>query len=252
MPPAPLDRIEQSGVLPIVALDNAAHAAPLAAALYEGGLSLAEVSLRTPAMLPCLREMAAHPGLLIGAGAVTNVHQAAEALEAGAKFIMSPGVDEELIRYCQQQNVLIIPGACTPSEVMRAANLGVTCLNFFPCDAAGGMPMLKALYSAFAMMRYIPNGGLSLEGMAEFLAFKPILAVGGNWIIKKEWLADERFDVIADACAATVAIVKQTKRGIDTSDRVLRRPGSQRLKEEKGLSKIGKAVVGIADAFTGD
>ena len=252
MPPDLLDRIELHGVLPIVATDDPAHAAPLAAALYEGGLPLAEVSLRTPEMLPVLREMAAHPGLLIGAGAVTRVAQAAEALDAGAKFIMSPGVDEDLIRYCRERQTLIIPGACTPSEVMRAANLGVPSVNFSPCAAAGGMPLLKALYSAFATMRYLPNGGLSLEGMHEFLAFKPIVAVGGTWIVKREWLADGRFDIIADACSATVAIVKQTKRGIDTSDRVLRRPGNSKLRDEKGLSKIGKAVVGIADAFTGE
>ena len=252
MPPDPLSRIEQHGVVPNVVLDDAGHAASLAAALYEGGLPVAEISVRNPASAGILKEVAAHPALLIGAGHVTQIKQAESALGAGAKFIMSPGIDADLVKYCQGQNVPIIPGACTPSEVMLAHNLGLTCVSFFPCDALGGMPLLKALYSTFPEMKFIPNGGMSLEGMPEFLAFKPVMAVSGNWIVKKEWLKDERFDIIADACAASVAIVKQTKRGVDTSDRVLRRLGSARMRDEKGLSRIDKAVVEIADAFSGE
>ena len=252
MPLDSLVKIEQLGVVPSIVLEELTHAAPLAAALYEGGLPAAEISLRTPAGLPVLKEVAAHPGLLIGAGHVINLSQAQQAIAAGAKFIMSPGLDADMVRFCQEQTVTIIPGACSPTDVMQAARLGLDCVSFFPCDAMGGMPLLKALYSAFPEMRFIPNGGMSLEGMPEFLAFKPVLAVSGNWMVKSEWLADERFDIISDACAASMAIVKQTKRRIDTSERVLRRLGTSRQRDEKGLSRIDKAVVESADAFRGD
>jgi 2-dehydro-3-deoxyphosphogluconate aldolase/(4S)-4-hydroxy-2-oxoglutarate aldolase len=252
MSPDPLSRIEQHGVVPNIMLDDVKHAASLAAALYEGGLPVAEISLRSESGQAVLSEVAAHPGLLIGAGHVVNAKQAEEAIAAGAKFIMCPGIDGSLVKLCQERNVPVIPGACTPTEVMLAANLGLRCVSFFPCDAMGGMPLLKALYAAFPEMKFVPNGGMSLEGMPEFLAFKPVMAVSGNWIVKKEWLADERFDIIVDACAATVAIVKQTKRGVDTSDRVLRRLGTSRSRDEKGLSRVDKAVVEIADAFSGE
>jgi 2-dehydro-3-deoxyphosphogluconate aldolase/(4S)-4-hydroxy-2-oxoglutarate aldolase len=248
-----LDRIETLGVVPAIVLGYSSLAADLAAALYEGGLPCAEVTLRTPSALETLQEMARHPGLLIGAGTVMNVAQAQQAIAAGAKFIVSPGVDEGLIRFCMEQQILIIPGACTPTEVMLATNLGVPCIKFFPCDAFGGMPVLKALNGPFPNMRFMPTGGISLETTPEFLAYKPVLAVGGTWMVKKEWLDAERFDIIAEACAATMAIIKQTKRGVDTSNRVPKLGGKlSGFGRDTGLSAISKATVSIHEAFMGE
>jgi 2-dehydro-3-deoxyphosphogluconate aldolase/(4S)-4-hydroxy-2-oxoglutarate aldolase len=117
----------------------------------------------------------------------------------------------ELIQWCQERDITIIPGACTPSEVMLATNLGLTCVKFFPCEVSGGLAMLRALRGPFPNMRYVPTGGIRLETIAEYLAFRPVLAVGGTWMIKEEWLANDRFDVIEDGCRTTVEVVRDAR-----------------------------------------
>lgn len=208
-----LKRLEELAVVPAVVLENPEHAEPLAKALFEGGLPCAEVTLRTPAALEILRRMARYSDrLLMGAGTVLTVAQADEAIAAGAKFIVSPGIDEKLVRHCQAREVLIIPGACTPSEVMLAANLGLECVKFFPAAAYGGLPVIKALHGPFPDMRFMPTGGMSLETLGEYLAFAPVLAVGGTWMLKKQWMEGDRFDLLADACRATVDAVLLARR----------------------------------------
>lgn len=208
-------RIEQLGVVPAVVLENASHAEPLANALLDGGLACAEVTLRTPAALEVLTRMAmfAKEGLLVGAGTVLTPAQADEAVAAGAKFIVTPGIDADLVRHCQAMQIPIIPGATTATEVMLAVNLGLECVKFFPAEASGGIKMLKALNGPFPHMRFMPTGGITLETFPEYLPFKPVVAVGGTWMLKKEWLATERFDIIADACEATMQAVADARRG---------------------------------------
>jgi 2-dehydro-3-deoxyphosphogluconate aldolase / (4S)-4-hydroxy-2-oxoglutarate aldolase len=209
-----LTRLEELGVVPAIVLENAEHAVPLAKAMFDGGLPCAEVTLRTPAALEVMRRMAGvSDRLLVGAGTVLTTSQADEAIAAGAKFIVSPGIDEKLVRHCQEKQVLIIPGTCTPTEVMLAANLGLDCVKFFPAAAYGGLEVLKALHGPFPKMRFLPTGGMSLEALGEYLAFKPVLAVGGTWMLKKQWLEIERFDLITDACHATVDAVLLARRG---------------------------------------
>ena len=209
-----LARLEELAVVPALVLDQTEHALPLAKALFQGGLPCVEVTLRTPAALEGLRLMAGYSErLMIGAGTVLNAAQADEAIAAGAKFIVSPGIDTDLIQHCQKKGVPIIPGACTPTEVMLAVNLGLECVKFFPAAAYGGLPVLKALHGPFPAMRFMPTGGMSLEALPDYLSFKPVLAVGGTWMVKKEWLTHERFDVIADACTATVDAVLLARRG---------------------------------------
>ena len=210
-----LVRIEQLGVVPAVILENAAHAEPLANALLDGGLACAEVTLRTPASLEVLKRMAAFEkeGLLVGAGTVLTPAQADAAIAAGAKFIVTPGIDAALVRHCQEKGVLIIPGTTTASEVMLATNLGVECVKFFPAEASGGVKVLKALHGPFPGMRFMPTGGITLDALPEYLPFKPVVAVGGTWMLRKEWIATERFDIIADACEATVQSVADARRG---------------------------------------
>ena len=151
--------------------------------------------------------------LLVGAGTVFTTSQVDDAIAAGAKFIVSPGIDEKLVRHCQAKNVLVIPGTCTPTEVMLAANLGLECVKFFPAAAYGGLEVLKALHGPFPNMRFMPTGGMKLETMGEYLGFKPVLAVGGTWMLKKQWMDDDRFDLIADACHATVDSALLARRG---------------------------------------
>ncbi|QIF01340.1 bifunctional 4-hydroxy-2-oxoglutarate aldolase/2-dehydro-3-deoxy-phosphogluconate aldolase [Roseimicrobium sp. ORNL1] len=208
-------RIEQLGVVPAIILENVSHAEPLANALLDGGLPCAEVTLRTPAALEILKRMAAFAkeGLLVGAGTVLTPAQADEAIAAGAQFIVTPGIDAELVRHCQARQVLIIPGATTATEVMLAANLGLECVKFFPAEASGGIKMLKALHGPFPNMRFMPTGGITLETFPEYLPFKPVVGVGGTWMVKKEWISTERFDIIADACEATMLAVADARRG---------------------------------------
>lgn len=216
-----IQRIEKHAVVPAVVIENAVHSGPLAEALIEGKLPCAEVTLRTPASLEALKQMSAYADkLLVGAGTVLTVTQADEAIAAGAKFIVSPGMDEKLIRHCQEKQILIIPGACTPTEVMLAVNLGLECVKFFPAEAYGGLKVLKALHGPFPTMRFMPTGGMSLETLPDYLCFPPVLALGGTWMVKKEWLTNERFDVIADACATTVDAVMLARRGRHFTSRV--------------------------------
>jgi 2-dehydro-3-deoxyphosphogluconate aldolase / (4S)-4-hydroxy-2-oxoglutarate aldolase len=208
-----LAQLEKVAVVPALVLSESRFALPLAAALLEGGLPVAEVTLRTPAALEILEEMARYSeSLLVGAGTVMNIAQADQAIAAGAKFIVSPGIDADLVRHCQQRQVPIIPGACTPTEIMLAVNLGLPCVKFFPSDAYGGLPVLKSLHGPFPQMRFMPTGGINLESAPHYLAYPPVLSVGGTWMVRQEWLQQERYDLIADACAATTAAVRQARR----------------------------------------
>jgi 2-dehydro-3-deoxyphosphogluconate aldolase/(4S)-4-hydroxy-2-oxoglutarate aldolase len=209
-----LQRLEELAVVPAIVIENADHAVPLAKALFDGGLPCAEVTLRTPAAMEAMRRMSGFSDrLLVGAGTVFTPAQVDDAVAAGAKFIVSPGIDEKLVRHCQEKNVLIIPGTCTPTEVMLAANLGLECVKFFPAAAYGGLEVLKALNGPFPHMRFMPTGGIKLETMGEYLAFKPVLAVGGTWMLKKQWIEGDRFDQVTDACHATVDAALLARRG---------------------------------------
>lgn len=212
--------IEKHAVVPAIVLEDADQAAPLAQALISGGLPVAEVTLRTPGSLDALRRMTAFPNLLTGAGTVLNAAQAHQAVDAGAKFIVSPGMDEGLIQWCMEKKVAVIPGACTPTEIMLAMNLGLRCVKFFPCEANGGLAMLRALRGPFPEMRYLATGGVNLETISNYLAFPPVIAVGGTWMVKPEWLANGRFDVIEEGCRTTVEVVRDARWQAATMARV--------------------------------
>jgi 2-dehydro-3-deoxyphosphogluconate aldolase / (4S)-4-hydroxy-2-oxoglutarate aldolase len=199
-------------VVPAIVLEDANQSAPLAHALISGGLPVAEITLRTPAALDALRRMAAFGNLLVGAGTVVNVTQAEQAVGAGARFLVSPGMDETLIKWCLERGVPIFPGAITPTEVMLATNLGLGCVKFFPCEASGGLATLKALRGPFPAMRFMPTGGVTIESLPNYLSFRPVLAVGGTWMVRSEWLRDDRFDLIEEACQSTVGAVVETRR----------------------------------------
>jgi 2-dehydro-3-deoxyphosphogluconate aldolase / (4S)-4-hydroxy-2-oxoglutarate aldolase len=172
-------------VIPVIVLDDVAHAVPLAEALVAGGLRVLEVTLRTPAALPAIRAMKQVEGAIVGAGTVTNPRELDAALEAGSEFIVSPGLTETLGKAAIASGVPFLPGIANAGDIMRGLDLGLDRFKFFPAMAAGGLPALKALAAPFGQCRFCPTGGISLENAPEWLAFDPVLCVGGSWVSPK-------------------------------------------------------------------
>lgn len=175
----------RSPVIPVLVIDDASQARPLAEALVAGGLEVLEVTLRTPAALDAIREMRQVAGAVVGAGTVTNPAEFDAAIEAGAEFIVSPGLTERLARVALGNQVPFLPGVATASDIMRGLDLGLTHFKFFPAVAAGGLPALKALAGPFADIRFCPTGGISLASAPEWLALRAVLCVGGSWIVPR-------------------------------------------------------------------
>lgn len=172
-------------VIPVLVIEDAAHAAPIAQALVAGGLPVLEVTLRTPAALDAIREMKQVPGAIVGAGTVLNPAQLDAALEAGSEFIVSPGLTEPLGRAAIDSDVPFLPGTVNSGDIMRALDLGLTRLKFFPAVASGGIPTLSALASVFGDVRFCPTGGITAETAPQWLALDAVLCVGGSWVVPK-------------------------------------------------------------------
>ena len=207
-----LKRIEGFGVVPVVVLNDAKDAAPLAKALCEGGLPCAEVTFRTEAAEESIRIMTEQfPEMLIGAGTVLTIDQVDRAVGAGAKFIVSPGFDPEIVDYCISKNIVVLPGCVTPSEVIQAVKRGLEVIKFFPAEQYGGVATLKALSAAFPKARFMPTGGVSAKNLAEYLGFKKIVACGGSWMVKGDLVAAGEFDKSKEMTAEAVALVKEIR-----------------------------------------
>ncbi|MCL2300214.1 MAG: bifunctional 4-hydroxy-2-oxoglutarate aldolase/2-dehydro-3-deoxy-phosphogluconate aldolase [Firmicutes bacterium] len=204
-----LDQIAKTRVVPVIAIENAADAPALGRALLAGGLPLAEITFRTAAGEEAIRRMAAEvPEVLVGAGTVLNAAQAQAALSAGAKFIVSPGLDAETVKFCLQKNIPVFPGCATPSEMQCALNLGLTHLKFFPAQQAGGLAYLKAVSAAYTMLRFIPTGGIGPGNLREYLAFGKIIACGGSWMCQKDLICAGKWEEITRLCGEAAAIAK--------------------------------------------
>ncbi|PLK22939.1 2-dehydro-3-deoxyphosphogluconate aldolase [Porphyrobacter sp. TH134] len=169
-------------VIPVIVIDDVAHAVPLAQALVAGGLRVLEVTLRTPAALPAIAAMKQVSGAIVGAGTVTNQRELDAALDAGAEFIVSPGLTEPLGKAAIAAGVPFLPGIANAGDIMRGLDLGLDRFKFFPAMASGGLPTLKALSGPFSQCRFCPTGGIVKNNAAEWLAFDPILCVGGSWV----------------------------------------------------------------------
>jgi len=207
--------LEHTPVVPLVQADDPQTAVRISRALAEGGLTVAEIVLRTDAALECLAAVAAEmPEMIAGAGTVLSVAQAEQAIDAGARFVVSPGLDADTVRLCQSNSTAIYPGVMTPSEATEAWNLGLREVKFFPASLAGGIPMLKTLGSVFRGMRFMPTGGVSAANLADFLAVPGVLACGGSWLTPAEAIAAGNYDEITRLAAEAVAIAKKA-RGCD-------------------------------------
>ena len=182
-----MSRIEQimrmAPVIPVLVIEDAAHAAPIAAALVAGGLPVLEVTLRTAAALDVIREMKQVPGAVVGAGTVLNELALDDALEAGSEFIVSPGLTESLVKAAQKLGAPLLPGIASASDVMRGLDLGLDRFKFFPAEANGGIPALKAIAAPFGMVRFCPTGGITQASAPAWLALDAVLCCGGSWLV---------------------------------------------------------------------
>ena len=204
-----LDQIAKTGVIPVIAIENAADAPALGRALLAGGLPVAEVTFRTAAGEEAIRRMAAEvPEVLVGAGTVLNAAQAERAMVAGAEFIVSPGLDAETVQFCLQENIPVFPGCATPSEMQCALNLGLTLLKFFPAQQAGGLAYIKAVSAAYPVLRYMPTGGIGPKNLRDYLAFEKIFACGGSWMCPKDLINAGKWEDITRLCREATAIAK--------------------------------------------
>ena len=207
-----LKKIEGFGVVPVVVLNDAKDAAPLAKALCDGGLPCAEVTFRTEAAEESIRIMATEfPEMVIGAGTVLTIDQVDRAVAAGAKFIVSPGFDPEIVDYCISKDIAIVPGCITPSDVTQAVKRGLEVVKFFPAEQFGGVATIKALAAPFTSVRFMPTGGISAKNLADYLGFKKIIACGGSWMVKGDMVAAGEFDKIKEMTAEAVALVKDIR-----------------------------------------
>jgi 2-dehydro-3-deoxyphosphogluconate aldolase/(4S)-4-hydroxy-2-oxoglutarate aldolase len=208
-----LKTIEGFGVVPVVVLNDAKDAAPLAKALCEGGLPCAEVTFRTEAAEESIRIMATEfPEMVIGAGTVLTIDQVDRAVGAGAKFIVSPGLDPEIVDYCISKNIPVLPGCITPSEVTQAVKRGLEVVKFFPAEQFGGVATIKALAAPFTSVRFMPTGGISAKNLADYLGFKKIIACGGSWMVKGDMVAAGEFDKIKEMTAEAVQLVAEIRK----------------------------------------
>lgn len=197
-----LSRLAAAGVVPVVVLDNAADAVPTAKAMVAGGIDVMEITFRTAAAADSIRAVAAEcPEMLVGAGTVLNLEQCKLAVECGAKFIVSPGYDEETVVWCVENGVAVTPGCVTPTEIMAALKHGLKVVKFFPANVYGGLSAIKALSGPFVGLKFIPTGGVNQQNLGEFVSNPSIHAVGGSWVCPKADIAAHNFEKITQLCA---------------------------------------------------
>ena len=207
-----VEEIKKIGIVPVVVLDDAKDAEPLAKALCEGGLPCAEVTFRTEAAEESIRIISEkYPEMLVGAGTVLTTEQVDRAVAAGAKFIVSPGFDEEIVDYCLEKGITVLPGCATPSEVAKAVKRGLEVVKFFPAEQAGGLPMIKAMAAPYTMVKFMPTGGINPENVKDYLAFNKIFACGGSWMVKNTLVENQEFDKICELSKEAVTIAKSIR-----------------------------------------
>ena len=206
------ETIKELGLVPVVVLNDVKDALPLAKALMDGGLPVAEVTFRTDAAEESIRQIAqAYPDMLVGAGTVISTEQVDRAVAAGAKFIVSPGFDAEVVDYCLEKNIPVYPGVVTPSEVMQAVKRGLQVVKFFPAQQYGGVPTIKALAAPFPQVRFMPTGGVNLKNLKEYLECDKIVACGGSWMVKGDMVKAGEFDKIAQITKEAVELVREIR-----------------------------------------
>lgn len=225
-----LEKMNRIGIIPVVVLEKEEDAIPLGKALSEGGLPCAEVTFRTAIAKECIAILRKeYPNMLVGAGTVLTKKQVDDAMEAGAQFIVSPGFNPEIVLYCLEKGVLIIPGISEPSGVEAAMSLGLDTVKFFPAEAAGGIKMIRSMAAPYGDMKFMPTGGINLDNMKEYLAFDKVIACGGSFMVPSDLIRNGDF----------AEIQRRTEKTVESLlDLRLKRVGIPEQVEEKALAAI--------------
>ena len=207
-------KIGEIGVVPVIKLNNPTRdAQPLADALCAGGVPVAEITFRAAGAADAIRIMAeSHPEMLVGAGTVLTTAQVDEAIEAGASFIVTPGLDVEIVKYCQEKGVTIFPGCTTPTDYHTAYKLGLEVLKFFPAEQSGGLDKIKAMSAPFPMFKVMPTGGIGLKNLAVYAANPVICACGGSYMVTADLIEGGKWDEITELCKKSIEIVKEARK----------------------------------------
>ncbi len=207
-----VEQLRGCGLVPVIVLEQASEARALAEALLAGDLPILEITLRSAAGLPAIESLADDSRWTVGAGTVLNRDEARRAIDAGAKFIVAPGLDEATVAYCLDRQVPVTPGVCTATEVQRAFNMGLRLLKFFPAEAFGGAATVKALGGPFPQVQFVPTGGINAAGLANYLKLGNVAAVGGSWMVTRELLAARDYGTVTSLAATARAQVQASRR----------------------------------------
>ena len=202
-------RLQALKIVPVIALERAEDAVPLGRTLQKNGIPVAEITFRSAAAIDAIRRLRdALPDILIAAGTVLNAAQAKAAQQAGADFIVSPGFNPNTVKACQDLGIAITPGINNPMAIEAALELGIHTVKFFPAEASGGIPMLKALLAPYAMLQVMPTGGIGVKNIHDYLALPNVIACGGSWMVEKSLLAAQNWDEVARLSREAVALVQ--------------------------------------------
>lgn len=246
-----MERIYTTGLVPVVVIEDAATAVDTAKALLSGGVDLMEITLRTQAGLESIRRVAgACPDMLVGGGTVLTIEQCKLAIENGAEFIVSPGYNPEIVKYCMDHNISICPGCVTPTEIDNAIRAGLEVLKFFPADIYGGMKAIKALRGPFSKVRFIPTGGISLANLAEFIN-PAVYAIGGGWLCEKKLIASGDFAQITEICKKSVDVLlglkNQNQKELTLEELIIQGGTATTNNVERAISHLTRRGFSIKD-----
>lgn len=206
------DEFYKTGVVPVVVLEDAKNAVPTAKALLKGNVNIMEITFRTAAAADSIKAVASEmPEMIVGAGTVVTLEQCKKAVECGAKFIVAPGFDEEVVSYCVKNSVMIVPGCVTPTEIMAAMKYGLNVLKFFPANVYGGLSAMKALTGPFGQIKFVPTGGVNGDNLGEYIKAPFIQAVGGSWLCSKADISANNWDKISSLAKQATDSVKANR-----------------------------------------
>ncbi len=209
-----IETIGSLGIVPVVAIEDANHAEQLGVALMAGGLPCAEITFRTAAAKDSIATLSAKfPDMIVGAGTVLTVEQAEQAKTAGAKFIVTPGFDAEVVDWCLANEIPVTPGVITPTEINMALRKGLTILKFFPAEASGGVKLLKAIGGPYGAVKFIPTGGISPRNLSDYMQLGNVYACGGSWMVKKQLITEGKFTEITQLARQAVETIQQIRQG---------------------------------------
>ena len=207
-----IERIGQIGIIPVLVIEDAEDAIPLGRALIDGGLPAAEVTFRTKAAEDAIRSLSEnYPEMLVGAGTVLTTEQVDRAVEAGARFIVSPGLNPKVVDHCMEKGITIIPGTCNPSNIEEALEHGLDVVKFFPAEAAGGLKYIRAVAAPYTGVRFMPTGGINASNVREYLEYDRILACGGSWMVKGDLIESGDYDRIRELTREAAELVREIR-----------------------------------------